>query len=208
MEEMEELGAPRKKSSHAPATQIKPKEIWSRDALESMEKKLLDAAATAKAVLLERAQALEERFARAEQLIDSTMRETQSLTTHVQTILDGADIKSWRAHTEATYREGREQVFALQESYSILQTHLRELVTRCNQVSTQSVKNISKSLGSLHPREFHQLVDSSNDEVKTIADRAAQQITDAIHSFRWKNMALVILLSLLASLCVDLFAHV
>lgn len=181
--------------------------VSTQESLVVLEKKLLAAAKSAKEILVSREQALTNRLAQAEQLVDGSIKEIRTLVSRFKSVLENSGINTWRVQTEETYKAGQEQVGALQEIYADIHKSLKESCTRLQQASSQVVKGAGKALSNFQLHELDQLVDQCGDAVKNTSQLATNQMTNIARWFHWKNLVLVFFLSVLVTISIGLYTN-
>lgn len=167
--------------------------------------KFIDIAARAQEELIKREQALQNRMQAIEQLISSEISQIQNTISTFQEILKSTNAKSWQEKTDSLYKEGKQQLLALQNFLNEMAKSTKDGSARVETMTTQVVKNISKSLQTLHTHDLEQLADDAKEKVKLVADSAVNNIQVVIQWFHWKNLALTIILAFIVTLFIGLY---
>lgn len=167
--------------------------------------KFIEIAQKAEAQLQKREKALQDRLQATEQLIDSELGQIQSTIATFQEILKSSNAKSWQEKTDSLYKEGKQQLLVLQNFLGEITKSTKEDSTRIETMTTQVVKNISKSLQTLHTNDLEQLADDAKEKVKIVAESAVSNIQIVMQWFHWKNLALTVILAFIVTLFIGLY---
>lgn len=150
-------------------------------------------------------QAFDAKLTATENFVDAQIQQIQTTLTHFQKTLQATSAQEWRVTPQTLCQEGREQIHALQETYFDIKKSAKEITTRFDRVSTQITKNLNNSLQGLHPMELQNLADDSREEIKLVTASATEKMSTIVHWFHWKNILLVLFLTLVVTLLVTLY---
>lgn len=148
---------------------------------------------------------LEQRLAASEHYIDTELSKIHGVINHFQELLDRAGARDWRVAAESLYKEGKQPIHGLQTTFDDIKKSVKEACTHVDNASTQILKGLTKTLGTLNTNELEQLAEDSGQEIKTVANAAIQQINEIGQWFSWKNLVFVLVLSVVVVLFMDLF---
>lgn len=167
--------------------------------------KFIAAAETVQATFAQRQEELEQRLATAEHVIHEKLQAMHTMVNDFQTMLAEIDVREWCNTVDAIYRSGHENIEQMEAAYTEIQKSIKESGVRLEQTSSQVVKNLNRTLGVVHPAEFHNLIDHAQEDIQKVSKLASEQMTSVMRWFNWKNFAAVIFLSLLISVIYGLY---
>lgn len=167
--------------------------------------RFIEVAQQAEAQLQKREKTLQDRLQATEQLINAELTQIQNTIATFQEILKSSNAKAWQEKTDSLYKEGKQLLLVLQNFLGEITKTTHEDSIRIETMTTHVVKNITKSLQTLHTHDLEQLADDAKDKVKVIADSAVSNIQIVMQWFHWKNLALTIVLAFIVTLFIGLY---
>ena len=168
---------------------------------------LVNSAKTAQQNLLARENTLAEKLNNAEAFINKHLEQIQSSVNLFQTTINKARAYELADALKTLQEDERKQFTALQDSAKEVRSIGQTIKSTIENLSEQTLKNIATALNNLHPSEFQRLVTKSCEEVKTIANSSAQQISTVSRWFNLKNILTVIILSFIVATFTVLYVN-
>lgn len=168
---------------------------------------LINSAKTTQQNLIAREKVIAEKLNNAELFINKHLEQIQSTVNLFQTTINQARAYELANALKTLQEDERKQFTALQDSAKEVKNIGQAIKSTIENLSEQTHKNIATALNNLNPNEFQRLVTKSCEEVKTIANSSAQQISTVSRWFNVKNILTVTILSFIVATFTVLYVN-
>ncbi len=166
---------------------------------------LVDSAAAVKQHLEKWELAIEGKLVATEQMLDQQLMQIQNVISQFNRTLETATNQDWQRATTAVHIESKQQTILMQETCNELKKSTKDICSRVERTTQQITKSLNNTMQGLRVGELQQLVEDSASDVKNFAETTANQVSNIVKWFHWKNLGLVFLLSLIVTLLVSLY---
>jgi len=139
------------------------------------------------------------------QRIDRHITEVRKEINDFKAIMTRAGAMQWRNESERLVTEGQQEIQGLQKTYRDLKNVIVEQCDSLNRASMNTVKTVSQLVSSVKHTNIKKLNDEKTDDLAEACESQLQQIDHIVQTFHWKNLVLVVLLSVLVSVIVSLY---
>jgi hypothetical protein len=144
-------------------------------------------------------------FADKAQQIDHRINEIRSEIRDFKAIMTRAGATQWRNETEHLVTASQKEAQGLQQSYRELKTVIVEQCEHLNRASMNTVKTVAQLVSSVKHTNIKKLNEEKTEDLKLVCENQLQHVDILVRSFHWKNLVLVVLLSILVSIIVSLY---
>lgn len=157
--------------------------------------------------LITRETALEDKLLANETLLAKQLIQIKSAFAEFQAIMTEAGAARWRIAAENALREGQSHLQALEETSVNVAQSIKEGCEQLDQATAQTIAGITEATKVLPIKEFTQLIEQGNTQLKTTATATLEKTTDLIRWFHWKNLAMILALSVFVIFITGLYSN-
>lgn len=155
--------------------------------------------------LAQREKALEIQFQSSDKFLNEQMEKITNLMSDLGEIITEAGAARWRLSAQDALRLGDLQLSTVKKLSEETKNLLTESCLRFERTSQSTIKNVQEAVSMFKVDEFKAYTEQCCEEVRKNSSAAVQKINEIFSWFQWKNMALVLGLSIIAAVVIGLY---
>lgn len=145
------------------------------------------------------------------QLISDATHEAQEVITYFNTAklkinFENALLKN-EQQIEKINMIGQEHLKAIETNSAEFQKMAKKSFEKLDRASTYTIKNISDAISSFRISDFQRFTEQSCEQVKDTSKATIIKLRDITRWFHWKNMAMVVSITLFVTLSMGLYLN-
>ena len=155
--------------------------------------------------LAQREKALENQFEFSEKFLNDQLEKINALMIDLREIMTEAGAARWRLSAQDALKLGDLQLDIVKKLSEDTQRLMNESAQRFERTSQSTTKNIHDAVNMFKVEEFKQYTEHSCEEIKKTASSAMEKINEILNWFQWRNLVLVLGLSIIAAVVIGLY---
>lgn len=162
---------------------------------------------TAEEKLKERETALEQRLANSEIRVNEQLLQIKSVLSEFQSVMTDAGAARWRVSAEKISYESEQHLKNIRYATDEFIRCSDESYQKLNKATDYTVKGLSKAIHSFRMEDFQKVANTSVESVSHACEASLGKITDVIKWFHWRNIALVLSVTIVITMITGLYIN-
>lgn len=148
---------------------------------------------------------IEEKLREKAKQLDHHIRNISSDIHHFREMLARTETQQLRAETEKLSQQGKQEIKLLENIFRNTKTTIATQCLQLNKASMTTVKNVSQLVSSVRKTHLKKITEERLHEMQKNCVSSSQKIHRSIASLHWRNLVMVVLVTLLVASIVSLY---
>ncbi len=122
-----------------------------------------------------------------------------------RSIMSRTGFHEWRQESERFAQQTSHELQILSNTYQQVKASVMQGCESLQHASMNTVKTVAKLVSSFRGNDFKRVTDKHTDELKEISQANLSQIEHAVHRFHWKNLTMVVIITLIVSFLTSVY---
>ena len=127
--------------------------------------------------------------------------------THFRAIMTRAGAEQWQQLIENLSKNSRTEIRLLEKTYAETCQAINKECDHLNHLSMHTVKNVAQLLSQAKAFNLQHLTEKKSLELTRACEKKIDKIKQIINGFRWKNLLMAVILSLIVAVIVSLYIN-
>lgn len=150
---------------------------------------------------------MEECFQANERYVNEQLDKINVMLNDIKELMSEAGAARWRKSAEFMLRQGKEHIKHLNTTSLAIGKTLKDSVEEFDRIGGNAVKKINETVSVFHINDLKPWIDKSVTQINELSVSALNQIYSVIKWFHWKNLLLVLGLSLMIVIIMGLYIN-
>jgi len=155
--------------------------------------------------LIEREAALEEKLVASQTYLSNQLARVKETLAEVGTMMTETGAARWRVAADKAMKDGQEHLQQAQQTVDYINQTIKQGCDHLEKSIGQTSANIAQEARALPIENFKQIVTQGGEKIKSTTATNIGQVTQLIQQFHWKNIGMMLGITLLIIFLTGLF---